>query len=86
MDVHSGAFRSIPVSKRTHNLLSDSQFGFRKNRSTSLQLLTLMEDWTDAFDYNLQVDTVYLDFKKMFDSVPHKTLLRDWLRNLKGMV
>ena len=28
-----------------HNLLSDSQFGFRKNRSTILQLLTVMEDW-----------------------------------------
>ena len=28
-----------------HNLLSDSQSGFRKNRSTILQLLTVMEDW-----------------------------------------
>ena len=54
-----------------HNLLSDSQFGFRKNRSTILQLLTVMEDWTDALYNNLQVDTVNLDFKKAFDSVPH---------------
>ena len=59
-----------------HNLLSDSQFGFRKNRSTILQLLTVMEDWTDALDNNLQVDTVYLDFKKAFDSVPHKRLVK----------
>ena len=29
-------------------LLSDSQFGFRKNRSTILQFLTVMEDWTEA--------------------------------------
>ena len=41
-----------------HNVLSDSQFGCRKNRSTILQLLTVMEDWTDALDNNLQVDTV----------------------------
>ena len=54
-----------------HNLLSDSQFGFRKNRSTILQLLTVMEDWTEALDNNLQVDTVYMDFRKAFDSVPH---------------
>ena len=61
-----------------HNLLSDSQFGFRKYRSTIsiLQLLTVMEDWTDALENNLQVDTVYLDFKKAFDSVPHKRLVK----------
>lgn len=76
-----------------HSLLSDRQFGFRKNRSTILQLLTVLEDWTDALDNNLQVDTVYLDFKKAFDSVPHKRLLQKleaygirgelltWLRN-----
>ena len=42
-----------------HHLLSDRQFGFRKNRSTVLQLLTVMEEWTEATDNNLQVDTVY---------------------------
>ena len=59
-----------------YNLFSDSQFEFRKNKSTILQLLTVMEDWTDALDNNLQVDTVYLDFKKAFDIVPHKRLVK----------
>ena len=43
----------------SYKLLSDSQYGFRRNRSTVLQLLTVMEDWTEALDNNLQVDTVY---------------------------
>ena len=60
----------------SHKLLSDCQFGFRRNRSTVLQLLTVMEDWTEALDNNLQVDTVYLDFRKAFDSVPHKRLIK----------
>ena len=59
-----------------YNLLSDSQFGFRKNRSTILQLLTVMEDWMDAIDNNMQVHTVYLDFRKAFDSVPHGRLIK----------
>ena len=59
-----------------HNLLSDSQFGFIKNRSTILQLLTVMEDWTDALDNNLQVHTLYLNFKNAFDCVPHKRLVK----------
>ena len=43
-------------------LLSDSQFGFRKSRSTIFQLLTVMNDWTEALDDGIQIDTVYLDF------------------------
>ena len=60
----------------SHKLLSDSQFGVRKNRSTVLHLLTVTEDWTEALDNNLQVDTVYLDFREAFDSVPHKRLIK----------
>ena len=33
-----------------HHLLLDSQFGFRKNRSTILHQLTAMEEWTEAID------------------------------------
>ena len=59
-----------------NKLLSDSQFGFRKNRSTILQLLTIMNEWTEALDDGIQIDTVYLDFRKAFDSVPHKRLIK----------
>ena len=33
-----------------------------------------MEDCTEAFDNNLQLDTMYLDFRKASDSFPHKCL------------
>ena len=51
---------------------SDSE----KNRSTILQLLTVMNEWTEALDDGIQIDTVYLDFQKAFDSVPHKRLIK----------
>ena len=58
-----------------YNLLSDCQYGFRLNRSTILQLLSVLEDLTTSTDNDLQVDTIYLDFSKAFDSVQHKRLL-----------
>lgn len=58
-----------------HKLLSDCQFGFRKHRHTILQLLTVLEDWTNYIDNDEQIDTVYFDFRKAFDSVPHKRLI-----------
>ena len=39
---------------------SDSE----KNRNTILQLLTILNEWTEALDDGIQIDTVYLDFRK----------------------
>ena len=58
-----------------NGLFSDCQFGFRNKRSCILQLLDVFDDWVKAFDEGYQIDTIYLDFRKAFDSVPHKRLL-----------
>ena len=59
-----------------NRLLSNKQFGFVSGRSTSLQLLQVLEDWTAALDSGDNVDVVYLDFAKAFDTVPHKRLMK----------
>ena len=59
----------------SNNLFSDAQFGFREKRSCTLQLLTVLDDWTKSYDDSYQVDTIYLDIKKAFDTVPHRRLL-----------
>ncbi len=60
----------------SNNLLSQAQFGFRTKRSCILQLLEAMDYWTEVLDKGLPVDVVYFDFKKAFDSVPHRKLLQ----------
>ena len=54
-----------------NNLLSTKQYGFIKNRSTSLHLLQIMDKWTEYLEYGGQVDVMYSDFEKAFDKVPH---------------
>ncbi len=59
-----------------NNLFSNGQYGFIKGRSTVLQLLCAMESWTEAMDNGNKTDCIYTDFKKAFDKVPHKRLLK----------
>ena len=58
-----------------NDLFSTQQFGFIKGRSTVLQLLKVMEIWTRALDNGHAIDTIYLDFMKAFDTVPHRRLI-----------
>ena len=60
---------------KNNKLFSNKQYGFISGRSTSLQLLTILEEWTKALDNGLTVDCIYMDYRKAFDTVPHNRLL-----------
>ena len=54
-----------------NNLLSNKLYGFRKGRSTSLQLLRMLDEWTNLLESGGQIDTIYTNFAKAFDKVSH---------------
>jgi len=60
---------------RTNSLFSPKQYGFINGRSTVLQLLKVLDEWTEIIDNGAAVDVVYCDFKKAFDTVPHARLI-----------
>ena len=51
------------------------QHGFVKGRSTLTNLLETFEAWTRILDEGFGVDVAYLDYRKAFDTVPHRRLL-----------
>lgn len=57
------------------NSLYSLQHGFRSNRSSVTQLLKVLHDVGSALDSGREIDLIYLDFAKAFDSVPHKKLI-----------
>ena len=70
------------------------QFGFLPGRSTTQQLLLYLQSVYQASSHGQQTHSIYLDFRKTFDSVPHSKLLlklrqfnisgklREWFSNL----
>ena len=58
-----------------NSLFYDEQRGFVPRRLCMTQLLIAIELWTELLDTGAPLDVIYLDFKKAFDSVPHKRLL-----------
>ena len=51
--------------------LSKNQFGFLRNRSCLTQLLVSFNKIFTSIEEGQAVDTIYFDFKKAFDSIPH---------------
>jgi hypothetical protein len=69
--VHSSVMRHFDQ----HSILTDSQHGFRKQRSCETQLITTVHQIARQLAEGAQVDVVLLDFSKAFDKVPHARLL-----------
>jgi len=56
-------------------LLNPNQHRFMKKRSRLTNLLECFEEWTKALDEGFGIDVIYFDYRKTFDSVPHKRLI-----------
>ena len=56
-----------------HNILFDTQFGFRSHHSCESQFLLTIDDLARGINDRQQIDISILDFSKAFDKVPHLT-------------
>lgn len=77
----------------THSIIKCSQHGFTHGKSTDTLLISYYDYVTRCLDRNLAIDSVFFDFQKAFDSVPHHKLitrlfsvgiqgnLLDWLKD-----
>jgi len=81
----------------SNNLINDSQYGFRNNKSCLANLLLFLGTVATTVDDGNPVSVIYLDFKKVFGRVSHKRLIiklaslgisdklldwiREWLKN-----
>ena len=59
----------------THNIISNSQFGFRQQHSTSHAILSFIEKVAKAIDKFYHTIGVFLDLSKAFDTIDHNILL-----------
>ena len=56
-------------------MINDAQHGFLHGCSCVTQLLTTLHHTGQVLDNNIQIDVIFLDFVKAFDSVDHGILL-----------
>lgn len=64
-------FEHDELYRLLHNKINQNQHGFVKHRSTLINLLRFSSYLQYQMYKCIQVDAVYIDFKKTFDKVDH---------------
>jgi len=65
-----------------NNLFNNKLYGFLKGRSTMLQLLRIMDEWTKCLESGGQINVIYADFERAFNTVSRKFLC-NWKQRAK---
>ena len=60
----------------TYILLTQNQFGIRKNNSTNMALLSLIDDISNELNNNNHSVWIFIDPSKTFDTIYHNLLLK----------
>jgi hypothetical protein len=63
--------RLIPYA---YEIIGDHQCGFRSNRSTTDQIFYIRQILEKKWEYNGTVHQIFIDFKKVYDSVRREAL------------
>jgi hypothetical protein len=64
------------IMSQIGNKIINSQHGFRPRRGVQTNLACFVQDLSEWIDQGLQVDAVYTDFRKAFDTVDHSILIQ----------
>ncbi|CAM5107883.1 unnamed protein product [Natator depressus] len=67
--------QSICKYLEDNKVISNSEHGFVKNKSCQTKLIAFFDSVTSLVDGGEEVDVVYLDFSKAFDTVSHDLLI-----------
>lgn len=63
-------------SMNRYSLFNPSQHGFRKNLSCVTQLIEFTHDIAIAIGERFSIDCIYLDFRKVFDTLSYSFLIQ----------
>ena len=75
--IHGVLFHHLETTQPVSNY----QLGFQAGKSTVTALIETTHNWLQLLENGLEVGAIFFDFKKAFDSVPHRALLQ--FRNLR---
>jgi Reverse transcriptase (RNA-dependent DNA polymerase) len=59
-----------------NDFFTPHQHGFTRKKSCLTNLLETLEDWTASLEEGYGVNVLYLDYQKVFDTVPDKRLMK----------
>ena len=69
------AHTQLAIYLENNNMLSDNQFGFRRQRSTSHAISQLLNQIYTNINRSTITAAIYIDFSKAFNCVQHTTLI-----------